>query len=901
MQHGLFLLSFLKGRNKMSDLQRTTSWHSQKPEAIYETLKTGPRGLSDAEAEKRLRENGANELQKQAKRGLLAMIWEQLKDPMILILIAASVLSFVLNEVLEGGVIIIIVAINAIISIVQEKKAEASLEALREMTAAQAIAIRQGEERIVHASDLVVGDVVLIEDGSMVPADIRLIESASLKIQEASLTGESVPSEKDANAQLDEECVLGDRATMAYSSTFATYGRGKGVVVATGMNTEVGNIAALLHSQEEMETPIKRKLASVGKVLTVAGIIICVFVFILGLIYRQPILPLFMTAISLAVSVIPEGLPATATIVLALGVQRMAKRGAIIRKLPAVETLGSATVICTDKTGTLTLNKMTVKQIVTAEEFSQNKPIAVEEALKNKESYTQLILAGDLCNNSEFDPDHPGNILGDPTEGALIMLSDLFDKKHADLKKQYPRVFEQPFDSDRKRMTTVHQMDGEFIAYTKGAIDEMMPVCTKILVDGQEKEITKEDKERFRKISDAMAGNALRVLAFAKKTLKTIPENNEDVEFDLTIIGLVGMIDPPREEVKVAVKTCYEAGIRTVMITGDHKITAMAIAKELGIWREGDTVYNGSELNGLSDQELEKIVMTTSVYARVSPEQKLKIVQALQRNGEVAAMTGDGVNDAPALKTADIGTAMGITGTDVAKESADMVLTDDNFATIVDAVEGGRRVYRNIQKVIQFLLAGNISEVLTIVIAAIFNFPAPLLAIHILWVNLVTDTLPALGLGVDPAEKDIMKKKPIRSNSLFEKDLIWRVIVQGCFIAAVSLGAFFIGYREDLASGQGMAFCTIAFSQLIYSYTQRSNTQFSFTKGFFENKYLHLTVLLSAGMMGVLAIVPAIRKSFCLSALSGSEWGMIVVLAIIPTILTELIKVFLYIKRKMSK
>lgn len=821
----------------------------------------------------------------------MQMLWEQLKDPMILILIGASALSFLLEEALEGTVIVFIVLINAVISILQEKKAADSLEALKNLTAGQAVALRQGEESIIPAAALVPGDVVFLEDGMRVPADIRLLSSASLKIQEASLTGESMPSEKDADNLYHQDCALGDRGNMAYSATLVTYGRGHGIVVATGMHTQVGQIAHMLDSQKQFDTPLKRKLAAVGKTLTVAGLIICMLIFAIGFFHKQPLAPLLMTAVSLAISIIPEGLPATATIVLALGVQRMARRGAIIRKLPAVETLGGATVICSDKTGTLTLNQMTVTHLAVAADLERGQAQPIQRALKLNGSYYELIRAGALCNNAAFDPDHPGGILGDPTEGALIVLSKKFGEDHDDLEDDCPRLYEQPFDSDRKRMSTINQVKGRPMVFTKGAVDELLPVCTKILTDEGERAITPADQKAIAQVADQMAASALRVLSFANKSILNVPEeDNADVEHGLTFIGLAGMIDPPREEVKAAVETCRGAGIRTVMITGDHAVTAMAIAKALDIWREGDTMYTGTELEQMTQDEYDQAVATTSVYARVTPEQKLHIVQALKRTGEIAAMTGDGVNDAPALKAADIGIAMGIAGTDVAKDAADMIITDDNFTTIADAAREGRRVYRNIQKVIQFLLAGNISEIITILVATLLNFPAPLLAVHILWVNLATDTLPALALGVDPPEEDVMKRRPIRSGTLFEKELVVRVIVQGCFIAAATLAAFFTGLQDDLASGQAMAFCTIAFSQLIYSYSQRSNTQSIFSKGMFDNRQLLGAVLLCAALMLLLLIIPAVREAFALSALEGSEWLMIFVYSLVPTVLIELTK-----------
>lgn len=884
------------------DYRSTTPWHAQPVGAIYETLKTSETGLGDAEAAARLQTYGANALSKKENKTLLQMLWEQLKDPMILILIAASLLSFFLHEVLEGSVILFIVAVNAVVSIFQEKKAEASLESLKSLTAGRAVALRQGEESDILAKDLVPGDIVFLEDGMMVPADIRLIESYSLKIQEASLTGESLPTEKAADTMCKEDCPLGDRSNMAYSSTFVTYGRGYGIVVATGMHTQVGQIAHMLDHQDAFDTPLKRKLTVVGKTLTVVGLICCTVIFAIGFFYKQPLIPLMMTAVSLAISIIPEGLPATATIVLALGVQRMAKRGAIIRKLPAVETLGGATVICSDKTGTLTINRMTVTQVANYSDIAEGKARSMESALSMNGNYYELIRAGALCSNAEFDPDNHGKILGDPTEGALIVLSKKFGENHDDLEEHCPRLHEQPFDSDRKRMSTVNNVKGMPTVFTKGAVDALIPVCTKILTAAGERSITEDDIQAIQRVSDRMAASALRVLSFAKKNIDTLPEDNEtDLEYDLTFIGLAGMIDPPREEVKAAVKTCQDAGIRTVMITGDHPITAVAIAKELGILQEGDAVYTGAQLENMSDTDYDKAVAGTVVYARVTPEQKLKILLSLKRTGEIAAMTGDGVNDAPALKAADIGIAMGIAGTDVAKDAADMIITDDNFTTIVDAAKEGRRVYRNIQKVIQFLLAGNISEIITIFVAMVFNFPAPLLAVHILWINLATDTLPALALGVDPPDYDIMKRKPIKSGTLFEKELVIRVIMQGVFIASATLLAFFIGLRDDLASGQAMAFCTIAFSQLFYSYSQRSNTKFIFSKGFFENKYLLGAVLISAALMLILVAIPPVREVFALSALEGIEWVMIFILSWIPTILVELTKAVRLLRRKRIK
>lgn len=732
----------------------------------------------------------------------------------------------------------------------------------------------------------------------MVPADIRLIESSNLKIQESSLTGESVPVEKDADEEVRAGSPLGDRTNMAYSSSIVTYGRAEGVVVATGMNTEVGNIAEMLNEEDEFDTPIKRKLAAVGKTLSIAGIIICIVIFVIGLMYRRPWIPLLMTAISLAISIIPEGLPATATIVMALGVKRMVKENALVRKLPAVETLGSSTVICSDKTGTLTQNRMTVKELAIEEHIKAKKTIKVEEIEKeDRENYKEIVYAGALCNDAAIDPDKKDEILGDPTEGALIFLARDFGIDQEELEEKYEREYEQPFDSDRKRMSTIQKIDGKNIVYTKGAVDEMLELCTKILTPEGEREITDEDKENILELSITMSKKALRVLGFARKEIEKIPEeDDENIEYDLTFIGMCGMIDPPRPEVIEAIKTCKKAGIRTVMITGDHLITATAIAKELGIWKEGSNGILGEELDQMTDKELDKAVKNTAVFARVSPNHKLRIIQSLKRTGEIAAMTGDGVNDAPALKNADIGIAMGLNGTDVAKDSADMILLDDDFTTIIYAVKEGRRVYRNIQKVIQFLLAGNIAEVLTLFIATLLNWEAPILAVHILCINLATDTLPALALGVDPASKNIMKEKPVKSGTLFEKALIARVILHGLFITVVTIIAYQIGLKTDShIVGQTMAFTTLSISQMFHAFNQRSNTESIFTTGNGHNPQLLIAFIASFAVIFAILFIPGLRTIFSLTTLTAREWAIVIALSITPLILVEITK---WIKRK---
>ena len=883
------------------DRHRQTPWHALKLTEVYQTLHTSEEGLGDAEAAQRLRKNGRNELRSKPPKTILQMLKAQIIDPMVLILIGAAAFSAILQEWTEAAVIFTIVIVNAIIGIVQEKKAQSSLEALRNMSAPTARVLRQGEESVIPASELVVGDVVMLSDGDMVPADLRLIDSANLKVQEASLTGESVPSEKEAEDLLPEDCPLGDRSNMAYTSAIVTYGRATGVVVATGMDTEVGNIAGMLDHQDDTDTPLKRKLNAVGKTLTVVGLIVCALIFAIGAFYQRPLIPQFLVAISLAISIIPEGLPATATIVMALGVQRMAKKNALIRKLPAVETLGSATVICSDKTGTLTLNKMTVTHIAVNGDFENGTTTPIESAAKQHPAvYKELVYAAALCNDASLDPDRKGEIIGDPTEGALIYMAQAFGIDHEALEDEYPRVFEQPFDSERKRMTTVHNINGKWVSYTKGAVDEMLPLCTHILTSEGVRPITGADKENITKLCLSMSEDALRVLGFAMRTLTELPtDDDENVELDMTFVGITGMIDPPRKEVADSVRTCRQAGIRTIMITGDHKVTALAIAKELDIYREGDTVISGEDLDVMTDDELDDAVKTTTVFARVSPADKLRIIQSLKRTGEVAAMTGDGVNDSPALKAADIGVAMGITGTDVAKDAADMILLDDSFTTIAFAIKEGRRVYRNIQKVIQFLLVGNIAEILTLFVATLFNWDAPLLAVHILWVNLATATLPALALGVDPASKNIMKHKPVKSGTLFEKDLVRRVIIQGIFVAAMTTCAYWIGSSlSGHVTGQTMAFCVLALSQMLRAFNQRSNTEPIWVRAEGMNPWLILSFIASAILMACILFVPALQSVFKLTLLDGTQWLIVIGLSLMSILQVEIVKA---IKRHLHK
>lgn len=862
--------------------------HRQKPWAVEQSevltnTKTTETGLTKDEVQIR-QQAGLNELAAKPLKTVIQMVKEQIFDPMIGILLVAALLSAMFGEYTEAIIIATIVVLNTIIGVVQEKKAQSSLAALCDISAPTAHVIRNGKELIIPAKELVVGDIVTLHDGDMVPADFRLIETANLKIQEASLTGESVPVEKDAAAVLNSDCALGDRINMAFSSSIVTYGRGQGVVTAIGMQTEMGAIAGMLEDQTEVQTPLKRKLAKDGMVLTTIGLIICSLVFAIGAFYGRPLLPQFLVAISLAISIIPEGLPATATIVMALGVKRMVKRNALIKKLPAVETLGNATVICSDKTGTLTLNKMTVTQAAT-NDFSQSH--VVDQLTANKTNQT-LAYASALCNDASLNGEKE---IGDPTEVALIPFAQKLGFNQSNLKKEFPRLFEQPFDSDRKRMTTLHKIDGQLTVFTKGATDEMLPLCTHIMTDNGVRKITPQDKKQIAHLSHQMQADALRVLGFATKIVDNLPEANADLENNLTFIGIVGMIDPPRKEVAASVKTCREAGIRTIMITGDHKVTALAIAKKLNIYQTGDLAISGTELDQMSDAELDQAVEKATVFARVSPADKLRIIQSLKRNCEVTAMTGDGVNDSPALKAADIGVAMGVTGTDVAKDVADMILLDDSFTTIAHAIKEGRRVYRNIQKVIQFLLVGNIAEITTLFAATIFNWDAPLLAVHILWVNLATATLPALALGVDPASKNIMKHKPVKAGTLFEKDLVIRVITQGIFVALLTLTGYFIGKETgNQVVGQTMAFSILALAQMIRSFNQHSNTDPIWKRSSGNNPWLTVSFIISAFFMGIILFVPAMQDAFHITSLSAGQWLIVVTLALLSIAQVELVK-----------
>lgn len=873
------------------DSQKQPPAYSQTKDELFSNLETSSAGLSEPEVDRRLKKYGHNVLNKKPPKSILNMLKEQIFDPMILILLGAATFSALLNEWVEAGVIFFIVIINSIIGIIQEKKAQASLAALKTMSAPTATVIRNGSEKIVSASELVVGDLVILTNGDMVPADLRLTQSNNLKIAEASLTGESIASEKNAAAVLSPDCPLGDRKNMAYTSSIVTYGRGSGIVTKTGMNTEIGQIAGMLEDDDTSDTPLKRKLNAVGKILTIIGLIICVLIFAIGAFYGRPLLPQFLVAISLAISIIPEGLPATATIIMALGVQRMAKEHALIKNLPVVETLGNATVICSDKTGTLTLNKMTVTHLANGDDFLNKKILKAQKAVKNNNAYKDLMYAASLCNDASLSPASPEEIIGDPTEGALIPLAQDFGYSVSSLRKEYPRLGEYPFDSIRKRMSTIHEINNEYVAYIKGALDELLPLCDSIATSNGVQKLTKTDKENILALSHKMSDQALRVLGFASRTILNLPQENENIEQHLVFLGAVGMIDPARDEVKASIKMAREAGIKTIMITGDHKNTAVAIAKDLGIYANGNTVISGTELNEMTDSELDQAVKSTTVFARVSPNDKLRIIQSLKRNEEVVAMTGDGVNDSPALKAANIGVAMGISGTDVAKDVSDMILLNDSFTTITAAIKEGRKVYRNIQKVIQFLLVGNIAEITTLFIATLFNWDAPLLAVHILWVNLATASLPALALGVDPASKNIMKHKPVKTGTLFERDLVWRVISQGIFIALMTLLAYWIGDTFDNPiAGQTMAFCVLALSQMLRAFNQHSNTDPIWIRGNKVNIWLIVSFIVSAILMGVILFTPNLQSLFHLTNLTSRQWLVVIILSLFSILQVELMK-----------
>ena len=850
------------------------------------------RGLSATEAANRLERDGYNEFKKTKHTSLVVKFLMQFKSFMILVLIAAAIVSGVVGVMNGEGftdaiIIMVIVVLNAIIGVCQEAKAEKSLEALERMAAPHCRVVRDGEVIIIESRELVVGDVVVIETGDSVPADMRLSEAVNLKIQEAALTGESLPVEKSVDV-IDGDVAIGDRVNMAFASCSVTYGRGRGVVVATGQNTEVGKIASMIQSVPEIKTPMQQRLDKLGKLLAIAALAICLLIFAVGVAYGNDLLTMFMTAVSLAAAAIPEGLPAVSTIVLAIGVQRLAKKNAIIRNLPSVETLGSTTVICSDKTGTLTQNRMTVTHI-----YCEGELLAADKIDPSREL---LIRIANYANDAKISRDGDAvQTLGDPTETALLDLGLKYGIDKDKLDGSAERVAEIPFDSERKLMTTIHQQpDSKLLVAVKGAMDELLACCDRIYENGQPRPITQQDIERLESENLHMGGEALRVLAMAYKEISDLPESVtvESVEKELIFVGMVGMIDPPRDEVRDAVAECRMAGIRPVMITGDHKITATAIARSLGIMQEGNRVFTGVDVEKASDEQLLDYASDAAVFARVAPEHKVRIVKAFQSRGNVVAMTGDGVNDAPALKLADIGVAMGITGTDVSKEAADVILTDDNFATIVTSVSEGRRIYDNLLKSIQFMLSTNLGEVLVLFIAVIANVVTPLLPIHILWINLVTDSLPALALSGDPADKNIMRRKPIDpKQGILTRGVTIRIVLQSMLIAVAVLGACMIGLQVSVEVARTMTFATLAFSQMTLIFSIRSGKRLAFSS-LLSNGYLLGAIAVVVGLMLVVMLVPSLQTIFHVVPLNAAQWLWIAGLSLGVFFVSEIAKLF---------
>ena len=873
--------------------------------AVKELLHTDTvQGLTEHEVQERLKEYGYNEFKKREHTTLWQKFVAQFKSFMIIVLLIAAAISGVTGYMNGEGItdaliILVILVANAIIGMVQESKAEKSLDALERMAAPRCKVVRDGERRIIESRELVPGDIVEIETGDSIPADLRLTEAINLKVQEAALTGESVPVEKSTES-IEGDASIGDRVNMAFASCSVTYGRGRGIVVATGTDSEMGKIAAMIESVPEMKTPMQVRLDQLGRVLAIVSLVVCGIIFIIGLCYGRPLMEMFMTAVSLAVAAIPEGLPAVSTIVLALGVQKLAKQNAIVRNLPSVETLGSTTVICSDKTGTLTQNRMTVVEMGMGTEVSGLTSLSL--------LHSQLVQFSVLCNDAVISrEDDSVTTIGDPTETALVDLGLRFGIDKDALLAEMPRVAEVPFDSERKRMATIHRTaSGRYLVAVKGGVDEVLECCTKINIDDNAqpsrkassirsftvRSISGDDIHRIFEKNEEMASKALRVLAIAYKYMDELPGDISaaSIEEGLTFVGMVGMIDPPREEARLAVSQCRRAGIKPVMITGDHALTASAIATQLGIMTTGDRVLTGAEVERLTDDELREQCGSVAVFARVAPEHKVRIVKAFQQRGNVVAMTGDGVNDAPALKLADIGVAMGITGTDVAKEAADVVLADDNFATIVTSVREGRRIFDNLMKSIQFMVSTNLGEIILLFVAVLCNFDMPLLPIQLLFINLVGDSLPSLALSVDHAAKDIMERPPVKPHQgIFTRAFTTRVVLQSLIIGAASLGAYMIGMEHSIETARTMTFAVMIFSQFTMIFSIRAGRQW-FTHRFFTNRWLWLTIALVTTLTLLVMLVPAMQTLFKLTALSAPQWGMVIGLSIGVLIVSELLK-----------
>lgn len=868
---------------------------------VLSSLEVDPKqGLSSSEAQKRIEQYGQNKLTSKKKKSVIYLFFQQLNDLLIYVLLAAAILTIIASaleghpEFTDAIIILLVVFINAFIGVIQESKAEKAVEALKKMASPKALVRRNGSLIEIDSEELVPGDIVILEAGRIIPADLRLIESKNLQIEESALTGESVPVDKNADVKLESDKVsLGDLINMAFMSTLVTYGRGEGVVVYTGMSTEMGKIASILDTETDDTTPLQKRLDELGKILGIIAIVVCIVIFGLGALQGKDLIEMFITAISLAVAAIPEGLAAIVAIVLALGTTRMSKKNAIVKKLPAVETLGSVNVICSDKTGTLTQNKMTVIESFTLNETNESKQLLLEGFM--------------LCSDATSEN---GIETGDPTEIALVNFGILNKIVPSELNDAYPRINEKPFDSDRKMMSTVHPIGNHYRVYTKGALDNLIKFSTHALVNGEKVAITDKIINELLDKANEMSNKALRVLGLAYQDFSYSPDVKE-LEKEMVIVGFAGMIDPPRLEVKDSIKHAQNAGIKVVMITGDHPNTAFAIAKTLGIAKNIEETMLGHKLDDYSDEELDKIIMNYSVFSRVSPEHKVRIVLSLKRLDNIVSMTGDGVNDAPSLKSADIGVAMGITGTDVSKGAADMILTDDNFSTIVSAIEEGRNIYNNIKKAVVFLLSCNLGEVIAIFLAVLFGWPVPLLATQILWINLITDTLPAISLGVDLGDPDVMNQKPRnKKESFFANNAALRAIIGGTLIGLLTLTAFVIGLLEQgiqfkdiihVEHGQDvfvyastMAFVVLALSQLLYSFSVRSETKSIFKVGLFSNKYLVGSLIVGVLLQVTVISVPFLQDAFGVTMLKMLDWDIVVVLSIIPLIANEIIKKVLF-------
>lgn len=864
-------------------------WHTQTVDEVKKALNTNIyTGLQEKEILKRRKKYGFNKLAEKKKESLITKFIAQFKDFMIIILLLAALISALMsyidktNDYADSIIIVSIVVINAVIGVIQEAKAEKSLEALKKLSSPTSSVIRNSKNITINSTDLVPGDIIELEAGNFVPADCRLVDSFNLKVEESALTGETIPVLKEANSTLPSKVSLGDMTNMVFSTTIVTNGHAKAIVTETGMNTKVGKIAKMIIDDTSPQTPLQKKLSNIGKSLGMICLAICLAIFIIGLIKGISLKEMFMTSVGLAVAAIPEGLPAVVTIMLSIGVTKMAKNNAIIRKLPAVETLGSSSIICSDKTGTLTQNKMHVVKIYNYKEDITNNT--------NSSDFKFILELGAMCNDCKINNN---SSTGEPTESAIVNIALKHGINKNSLYNKMKRVNEVPFDSDRKMMTTIHKIGDKYRIITKGAPDIILKRCSYIYSYGSLKQLDYNTEQNIEKTNEEMANNALRVLAIAYKDVTSLPSNinSENIEKDLVFTGLFGMIDPPRDGVRESILNAKKAGIKTVMITGDHILTAKAIAKDLGIYKNGDIAITGNELDQIPSRKFESEIMKYSVFARVSPEHKVKIVKAFQKAGNVVAMTGDGVNDAPALKNADIGVAMGKNGTDVAKNASDMILTDDNFVTIVKAVKEGRHIYDNITKAVHFLISTNIGEIVTIFLGLLLGLDTPLLAIHLLWINLVTDSFPAIGLGLEPADKYIMNKKPKNpKKGIFSDGLWYKIFFEGCMIGILTLFAFFMGIKNyDLTVARTMAFLTLGLTELVHSLNIRSNDSI-FSNNFFNNKFLLISFIFGAIIQISVTLIPSIAKMFEVTSLNISQWIYTILISISPIFIMELKK-----------